>query len=102
MATDTSILQQQTIAQTTSDWSQTIAFAPFDPSLGTLTDVQIGVTAEVTGTVSLENLGPTGGTDYVSLPGTVSVFSPDDTLITNVTATASGSAGLGAFDGDDN
>src|SRR5271170_1321060 len=102
MATDTTILQQQTIAETTSNWSQTVTFAPFDPSLGTLTDVQIGVLAEVTGTVSLEDLGPTGGTDYVSLPGTVSVFAPDGGPITSVTATASGSASLGAFDGTEN
>jgi collagen type I/II/III/V/XI/XXIV/XXVII alpha len=102
MATDTTILQQQTIAETPSNWSQTVTFAPFDPTLGTLTDVQIGVTAEVTGTVSLDNLGPTSGTDYVSLPGTVSVFGPDDAPISSVTATANGSASLGAFDGTDN
>ena len=102
MTTDTTVLQQQTIAETPSNWSQTVTFAPFDPSLGTLNDVQIGVTAEVNGTVSLEDLGPTSGTDYVSLPGTVSVFGPDDTPITSVTATASGSASLGAFDGADN
>jgi hypothetical protein len=101
MATDTTILQQQTIADTPSNWSQTVTFAPFDPTLGTLTDVQIGVTAEVTGTVSLENLGPTSGTDYVSLPGTVSVFGPDDAPITSATVTANGSASLGAFDGAD-
>jgi hypothetical protein len=100
--TDTTILQQQTIAETPSNWSQTVTFAPFDPRLGTLTDVKIGITAEVTGTISLENLGPTSGTDYVSLPGTVSVFGPDDTQIASVTATANGSASLGAFDGADN
>ena len=102
MATDTTILQQHTIAETPSNWSQTVTFAPFDPTLGTLTDVQIGVTSEVTGTVSLENLGPTSGIDYVSLPGTVSVLGPDHTPITSVTATANGSASLGAFDGADN
>ncbi len=102
MTTATTILQQQTIAERPSNWSQTVTFAPFDPALGTLTDVQIGVTAEVTGTVSLENLGPTSGIDYVSLPGTVSVFGPDDAPITSVTATANGFASLGAFDGADN
>jgi hypothetical protein len=102
MTTDTTVLQQQTIATTTSDWSQTVTFAPFDPLLGTLVDVQVGITADVTGSVSLENLGATSGTAVVSLPGEISVFDPSGAFIADVNADATGSATLAAFDGTDN
>jgi collagen type I/II/III/V/XI/XXIV/XXVII alpha len=101
MATGTTVLQQQTIAVTPSDWSQTVTFAPFDPTLGTLVDVQVGITAAATGSVALENLGATSGTVNVSQPGTISVFDPSGVLITSVNPDASGSASLTEFDGTD-
>src|ERR1039457_2029679 len=102
MTTDTTVLQQQTIATTTSNWSHTVTFAPFDPTLGTLVDVQVGITADVTGSVSLENLGATSGTAVVSLPGEISVFDPSGAFIADVNADATGSATLAASDGTDN
>ncbi len=102
MAAETTLLQRQTIAPASSNWSQTVTFAPFDPTLGTLVDVQVGITAAVTGTVSLENLGATSGTVAVSQSGVVSVFSPDGVLITGANPNATGSASLAAFDGTDN
>ena len=101
MGISTTVLQQQTIVPTGSNWSQTVTFAQFDPTLGTLVDVQVGITAAVTGSVSLENLGVTSGTETVSLPGTVSVFDPSGTFITSVNTDATGSATLAAFDGTD-
>jgi collagen type I/II/III/V/XI/XXIV/XXVII alpha len=101
MSISTTVLQQQTIVPTASNWSQTVTFAPFDPTLGTLVDVQVGIAAAVIGSVSLENLGVTSGTDTVSLPGLVSVFDPSGTFITSVNTDATGSATLAAFDGTD-
>ena len=102
MAAETTVLQRQTIATASSNWSQTVTFAPFNPALGTLVDVQVGITAAVTGTVSLENLGATAGTVDVSQSGTVSVFGPDGAFITSANPDATGSAPLAAFDGSDN
>ena len=102
MTTDTTVLQQETIGTTTSDWSQTVTFAPFNPSLGTLTGVEIGVTADVTGSVSVENLGSTAATENVSQLGSISVFDPDGAFITGGTSDATGSVALGAYDGTDN
>ena len=101
MGTSTTVLQQQTIVPTASNWSQTVTFAPFDPSLGTLVDVQVGISAAVTGSVSLENLGATAGTDNVSLAGSVSVFDPSGAFITGVNPDTTGSATLAAYDGTD-
>ena len=102
MAAETTVLQRQTIAPASSNWSQAVTFTPFNPALGTLVDVQVGITAAVTGTVSLENLGATSGTVYVSQAGAVSVCSPDGVLITSANPNATGSASLAAFDGTDN
>jgi hypothetical protein len=101
MTTDTTVLQQQTIATTTSDWSQTVTFAPFDPTLGTLEYAAISITADDTGSVSVENLGDTPTTETVSQPGTLSVFSPDGSFITSVNPDPTGSVSLAAFDGTD-
>lgn len=80
MTAETTVAQRQTIGETPAKWSQAVTFAPFDPVLGTLVDVQVGITAKATGSVSLENLGVTSGTDSVALRRTVPVFDPGGRL----------------------
>ena len=99
MPPDTTVLQTETIAPTQGEWSKSVTFAPFNPFLGTLVDVQIGITSEVTGSVSVENLSPAVGTIAVALDGDVNVYGPDGGWITNSQPTATAGATLGAFDG---
>lgn len=73
MATQTTVLQQQTIANTPADWSRTVTFAQFDPTLGTLQDVRIDIAATVDGTVSIESLDATPAAITAGLSGAVEV-----------------------------
>ena len=57
MTESTTVIQTQTIADTTTNWTLPSTFAQFDPSLGTLVDVRISVTGDVNATASIENLG---------------------------------------------
>ncbi len=98
MATQTTVLQQQTIANTPADWSRTVTFAQFDPTLGTLQDVRIDVAATVDGTVSIESLDATPATITGGLSGVVGV-STGSTQIAADTVAASGNASLAAYDG---
>ena len=48
------IQQQQTMGDTKSDWSQTATFAQFLPSLRTPQSIDVGLTADTTGSISVE------------------------------------------------
>lgn len=98
MATQTTVLQQQTIANTPADWSRTVTFAQFDPTLGTLQDVRIDIAATVDGTVSIESLDATPAAITAGLSGAVEV-STGGTQIAADTVAASGNASLAAYDG---
>lgn len=52
------------ISATLTDWSSTLAFPQFDPSLGTLTQIQLGVSGTVNTTLTITNTGtdPSSGT----------------------------------------
>lgn len=99
MATQTTVLQQQTIADTSADWSRTLRFAQFDPTLGTLQDVRVGIAATVDGAVSVESLEATPSTVGAALSGLVSVTGAGGAFNASETVVASGSASLSAFDG---
>ncbi len=98
MATQTTVLQQQTIANAPADWTRTVTFAQFDPTLGTLQDVRVDIAATVGGAISVESLEATPATIDAALSGQLGV-STGGTLIAADTVVASGSASLAAFDG---
>lgn len=79
MPSDSTVIQTQTIADSKPDWDQLVSFAQFDPSLGTLVDVRIGITGDVDSTASIENLGAAAASVGLSVPVTFEVFSPDNT-----------------------
>jgi hypothetical protein len=97
MTDSPTILQQQTVSDTPTDWSQTIPFDQFDPSQGTLQSIGVGLTADLAGTVSIESLDAAPSTVNIWQSGNVSASTPD-LLLADDTPTAYSSANLGAFD----
>ena len=84
MTATTTPLQQQTIADTVANWSQTVDFAQFDPSLGTLTGIAFGLTGDVTGTITLDNLDRAPAAFGVAFDGSLQVMlviAPDSTTV---------------------
>ena len=100
MPTLTTSLQVRTIADLLADWTQSFSFFQFDPSLGTLQGIHIGLTGDVAASAAIENLGSAPATVTVSMPGTINLIGPDNVIITQVQPTASASTtSLAAFDG---
>jgi len=73
------VTQTQTLSDAPTDWTDTIGFQQFNPDQGTLQAIGVGVTGDVDGSVSIENLGPVTATSDIALLGTVSVIGPGDT-----------------------
>jgi hypothetical protein len=92
------ILQQQTIADTNTDWSRTVSFDQFDPAQGTLQGISLGVTADLTGSVSVESLEAAPSTISISQNGVIEVADANGGLLAAEPG-AVWSAVLGAYDG---
>jgi hypothetical protein len=95
----TTVIQTQTIADTTTDWTLPSTFAQFDPSLGTLVDVRIGVTGDVNGTASIANVGAAATAVELSIPVDFAVFSPDGIEQALIVVDPTTTVNLGANDG---
>jgi hypothetical protein len=52
----TTAQQIESINDTPTDWLRPLAFQQFDPSLGTLQGIDVGLTADVAGSVSITSL----------------------------------------------
>lgn len=46
--------QQWVISDAVAGWWRNVTFAQFDPTLGTLLDVRIGLTGDLSGTIAIE------------------------------------------------
>jgi hypothetical protein len=90
----TTSLQQQTIADTATNWSQTLDFQQFDPSLGALTGVAVGLTGDLVGSILLENLDLAPATFGVGFKANVEVNAPDSSSLANVAPVANSSVTL--------
>lgn len=95
----TTIKQYQTIGDTPDNWQQTVTFGQFDPSLGTLTSVDVGLAADAIGNVSVVDLGPLPATVTAAVSSDVSVQSPGGYSLVAVAARASNSGSVVANDG---
>ncbi|HEY8288900.1 MAG TPA: choice-of-anchor E domain-containing protein, partial [Acetobacteraceae bacterium] len=93
------VLQQQTISDVTTGWTQTVSFARFDPSLGTLVDVRVGLTGDVTGNSAIENLGPVASAVSLAFPSIIALAGPDG-LSAAVSPDPTDTIDLAAFDGN--
>src|SRR5580704_13458801 len=98
MTSATTQLQQQTIAETTTNWSQTVDFAQFDPAQGALTAIAFGLTGDVVGSVILDNLDLAPATFGVAFNGALTLTAPDGTSVASVAPVADGSTTLAAGD----
>ena len=99
MSDQQTILQQQSIADTSTDWQQVLPFEQFDPSLGTLDSINIGVTADIAGSVSVESLEAAASTVDIGQFGNLSVNGPTGINLVNDPVDFFGASALGAYDG---
>ena len=97
--TATTAPQTVTLPSQTTGWTSAAAFNRFDPSLGTLQEIQLNVGNTVSGGFSAENLQAVPFSVAMTESAKVNVGTPG--TATAVTATASGAdtLNLGAFDG---
>ncbi|HVC60737.1 MAG TPA: choice-of-anchor E domain-containing protein [Acetobacteraceae bacterium] len=98
MTNPATVLQQQTIGDTATDWSRTILFNQSDPSQGTLGSINVGLTADLAGSVSVESLEAAPSNVSISQSGNVSVSAPG-LLLAGEMPTAYSYANLAAYDG---
>ena len=77
---ETTVLQTQTVVDSTGGSVRLSTFAQFDPSLGTLVDVRIGIAGTVSSTASIENQGAAGASVQVALPTTIELFTPPGSM----------------------
>lgn len=98
-----SITHTATIFPTGTDWAVTNSIPQFDPSLGTLTNVTIGIGVNAATTVKLEsksNLARTlTGGSYVTGTATAAGYSASTTLTNGHTQAVSGFDGVVDFGG---
>ena len=99
MTTATTILQTQTVAASNAGWLMPLSFTKFDPTLGTLLDVRVGITGTVTGTASIENLGATAAEVLIQLPGAIDVLGPANAALASARMTPAAAVTLAAYDG---
>lgn len=99
VVSQTTPLQQQTIGDAIANWAQAVSFAQFDPSLGTLVDVRVGIAGDAVGSAWIENLGATAAGVSLYLPTTLEVMSPAGVPMVGATPMPTASVNLGAFDG---
>ena len=99
MTTEPAILQTQTVADSAPGWSVPLSFNQFDPSLGTLSDIDVGIVGDVTGTAAIQNLGATAASLQIDLPATIDVAAADGTWLASVSPEASTTLNLEAYDG---
>jgi hypothetical protein len=97
--TQTTIKQYQTIGDTQENWQQTVIFGQFEPSLGTLTAVDIGLAANAIGNVSEVDLGPLSATATATLSSYVAARSPGGFVLDAVAVLATNSGSIVANDG---
>ena len=98
-ATVASALQTAVTPAQAADWAQSVSFAQFNPALGTLKSVAIGLTAMVDGTVWLDSLEATPASVTAWFTGPVEVLAPSGAVMVAAVPDALGSASVGAFAG---
>jgi hypothetical protein len=102
MTTGTTTLQTQIVTVSAPGWSVPLSFDQFDPSLGTLSDVDVGLVGTITGSAAIENLGASAASLQISLPGNIDVTASDSTVLATVDPVATTTLNLGAYDGTAN
>ena len=81
-----------------TSYNTTLVFNEFDPSLGTLTAIQIQLDGSVRGTVSAENLGAVPATITTDLSSVLTLARPDHSVLIAATPIAQNSFQLSTYD----
>jgi hypothetical protein len=78
------------IPDTQTNWNNFIGVQQFNPSLGTLTSVQITLNADVNGTIGVENTSNSSSAPVTSqLSANISLKNPSNTLIVSIAPSSS-------------
>ena len=96
MATSNTALQQQTITPKVTNWSQTLDFQQFDPSLGTLTGAAFGLVGDISGSILLDNLDLAPASFGVGFSGSLYLLGPDGSTLMGVAPSAGATTTLAA------
>jgi hypothetical protein len=73
------------IAVQSTDWSHTVSLTKFDPSLGTLTGIEVTLMGTVLGNIKVSNLsGSSSNTITADLASTIILSRPDSSLLVTV------------------
>jgi fibronectin-binding autotransporter adhesin len=92
-------VQTATVDAGAADWMQNLAFTQFDPSLGTLDAVLIGISGDLSGSIAIENLGPTAASFFSVLAAGVTVDAPGGALFDFASGGVGTDGTLAGYDG---
>lgn len=93
------IINNVSIPLTTTNWSDVVALPQFDPSLGTLTSIDIALTGLITGNAKYESNDSAPGTITLNLEASIELQRPDNTSLLMVTPLTAITDTAEAFDG---
>jgi hypothetical protein len=80
------ITESQSFGPAATDWSTTFDFSGFNPALGTLTMVTFDLTARLSGSAQVTNIGSTSATGRITLTNTAMLSAPSVLpIVTSVT-----------------
>lgn len=92
------LTRSASVNATPTDWTQSLPVDPFDPSLGTLTSIDIIDSGSFTSQIKVESLDASSSTITATVAGTLTLSGPGlSGLVTNLSANKSFNAG--PFDG---
>jgi hypothetical protein len=102
--TPLTLQRSASVPLTATDWTRTLSVAQFDPSLGTLTSVDIINSGSITSQIKVENLDSAPATLTATVSGSLTLSGPGfHALVTNGSSSKSFNAGPydGVIDFDD-
>ncbi|MBM3777318.1 MAG: PEP-CTERM sorting domain-containing protein [Acidimicrobiia bacterium] len=92
-------VNSNTIANTTTNWSNNLVFNQFDPSLGTLTSILLTLFGNVAGTAKFESLDAAPATVTMKLQAQITLTRPDTSTLVTVLPVVTVIESVAAFDG---
>lgn len=98
-ASATSVSFNASVSPQSTNWTESLVFPKFDPSLGTLLSIDFMITGTVSGVAQFENLDAAPATITVNLAAQIKLQRPDLSNLVVVLPIASNTESVSAFDG---
>lgn len=95
----TTLSYADSVALTTTNWSNTLSFAKFDTSLGNLTSIRFDLSGVVQGSGNAESMDATASTVTLSLGSLLGLTRPDNSTLVVTNPVFSQTFNFSAFDG---